>query len=81
MHICLTLYRDGAAAARAERCPLRNSVREPAAASHLQVHSVLTAPARRCLSTAQLIAQLQVEAARAGVCGGRMSKDGGGFEG
>jgi hypothetical protein len=31
-----------------------------------QVHTVLTAPARRCLSTAQLIAQLQVEASRAG---------------
>jgi probable phosphoglycerate mutase len=33
----------------------------------MKVHSVVTAPARRCLSTAQLIAQLQVEAARAGL--------------
>lgn len=32
----------------------------------LQVHSIITSPARRCLSTAQLISQLQVEVSRQG---------------
>ncbi|KAF6263231.1 phosphoglycerate mutase-like protein [Scenedesmus sp. NREL 46B-D3] len=32
----------------------------------MKVHSVMTSPARRCLSTAQLVAQLQVEASRMG---------------